>query len=305
MVYDAMRGYLQLALGLTEVSRQRANEAARAVAAQFGITGEDAIAGAGAAAGIASQQVQTLAEDLYEAARSNRKLLTDLVRTEVDVVMTRLASVDPRQVEALRGALARLEETLAALLSSRPGVPGKTSSVASARPLRPEAPGAAAPPPPTKAAKKTTATAKKATPAKKTTAKKTTAKKTTAKKTTAKKTTAKKTAAKQTTAKQTATAAPARPATVSEATVADAAPIFASSTGTSQTGSSDTGSSDTGSSDTRSSDTGTSHVVTPATASVLDTRQRADATGGEVAAEEVIVIPAVGDEVEAGSPDSP
>ena len=300
MVYDAMRGYLQLALGLTEVSRQRANEAARAVAAQFGITGEDAIAGAGAAAGIASQQVQTLAEDLYEAARSNRKLLTDLVRTEVDVVMTRLASVDPRQVEALRGALARLEETLAALLSSRPGVPGKTSSVASARPLRPEAPGAAAPPPPTKAAKKTTATAKKASPAMKTTAKKTTAKKTTAKKTTAK-----KTAAKQTTAKQTATAAPARPATVSEATVADAAPIFASSTGTSQTGSSDTGSSDTGSSDTRSSDTGTSHVVTPATASVLDTRQRADATGGEVAAEEVIVIPAVGDEVEAGSPDSP
>lgn len=191
MVYDAVRGYLQLAMGLTEVTKQKANDAAKAVAGQLGIQGEDALAGAGVAAGIASQQVQTLAEDLLAAARSNRKLLTDLVRVEVDAVVNRLGITDQKQVEAVRATLAKLEEQLAGLVGirrtpSEPAAPKSKSSAGGARPLV------------TEPAKKTTA--------KKTTSKKTAAKKTTAKKATAaKKTTAKKTtAAKRTTAKKVA-----------------------------------------------------------------------------------------------------
>ena len=190
MVYDAVRGYLQLAMGLTEVTKQKANDAAKAVAGQLGIQGEDALAGAGVAAGIASQQVQTLAEDLLAAARSNRKLLTDLVRVEVDAVVNRLGITDQKQVEAVRATLAKLEEQLAGLVgihrtSSEPAAPKSKSSAGGARPLV------------TEPAKKT---------AQKTTSKKTAAKKTTAKKATAaKKTTAKKTtAAKRTTAKKVA-----------------------------------------------------------------------------------------------------
>jgi chemotaxis protein histidine kinase CheA len=220
MVYDAVRGYLQLAMGLSEVTRQKANDAAKAVAGQLGIQGEDALAGAGVAAGIAGQQVQTLAEDLLAAARSNRKLLTDLVRVEVDAVVNRLGITDQKQVDGVRATLAKLEEQLAGLMGihrspAEPATPKSKSSAGGARPLVSEpakkttaktaAKKTAAKKTAKKAAaKKTTASATtKKTAAKKTTANKTAAKKTAAKKTTAKKTTAKKTTAKKTTAKKT------------------------------------------------------------------------------------------------------
>jgi DNA polymerase III gamma/tau subunit len=220
MVYDAVRGYLQLAMGLSEVTRQKANDAAKAVAGQLGIQGEDALAGAGVAAGIAGQQVQTLAEDLLAAARSNRKLLTDLVRVEVDAVVNRLGITDQKQVDGVRATLAKLEEQLAGLMGihrspAEPATPKSKSSAGGARPLVSEpakkttaktaAKKTAAKKTAKKAAaKKTTASATtKKTAAKKTTANKTAAKKTAAKKTAAKKTAAKKTAAKKTTAKKT------------------------------------------------------------------------------------------------------
>jgi hypothetical protein len=204
MVSNALRGYLQLANGLSEVTKQRANEAARALSAQFGIQGEDAIAGATAAAGMAGQQVQALAEDLIATARANRRLLTELVRVEVERGVSRLGLVEQAQLESLRSVVSRLEEEVAAVIGvRRPSsttAPATKSARSGARPLKKATAKKAAPD--KTAAKKTAA---KKSPAKKAPAQKATAKKTAAKKATTKATAAKTTAAKTTAAK---TAAP-------------------------------------------------------------------------------------------------
>lgn len=241
MVYDAVRGYLQLAMGLTEVTKQKANDAAKAVAGQLGIQGEDALAGAGAAAGIASQQVQTLAEDLLAAARSNRKLITDLVRVEVDAVVNRLGITDPKQLDAVRATLSKLEEQLAGLVGvrrpgSEPAPDTKGSKSTSKSRSRSKSSAGDARPLVTEPAKKTAA---KKTAAKKTSAKKTAAKKAPAKKTTVKKATAKKAPAKKAPAKKEAAHEIAETPVVASVTtdlasapVPDLAPVTAAATDT-------------------------------------------------------------------------
>ena len=73
---DALQSYLTLAGGLTEVTRQRALSAAKALAAQGEATAE---------------QVQSLAEDLLSQTRQNSEAVTALVRYEV----TRLRALLP------------------------------------------------------------------------------------------------------------------------------------------------------------------------------------------------------------------
>src|SRR3954471_21484046 len=115
MVTNALRAYLQLATGLTEVTKQKATDAAKQLSAQLGVQGDEAIATAGAVATIASQQIQVLTEDLLAAAKSNRKLLSDLVQVEVDRGATQLAKLDPQQLEGLLSAVRRLADEVAAL----------------------------------------------------------------------------------------------------------------------------------------------------------------------------------------------
>ncbi|MGB8650485.1 MAG: hypothetical protein WCD35_07465, partial [Mycobacteriales bacterium] len=78
---DALKGYLALASGLTEVTRQRATAAAKALVAQG-----EATAG----------QVQSLADDLIAQSKSNREAVRALVKFEVDKALGRvgLASAD-------------------------------------------------------------------------------------------------------------------------------------------------------------------------------------------------------------------
>jgi polyhydroxyalkanoate synthesis regulator phasin len=66
---DAWRAYLELALGLTEASRRRAEKVAR-----------DLLDRGGATAG----QVQSFVEELVTTSRANREELSKLVRYEVD-----------------------------------------------------------------------------------------------------------------------------------------------------------------------------------------------------------------------------
>jgi polyhydroxyalkanoate synthesis regulator phasin len=157
-VRDALKSYLALAGGLTDVTRQRAVGAAKALVAQGEATAE---------------QVSTLAEDLVAQSRSNREAVTALVRYEVDRTLGRLGLAANDEVTELTNRVRSLEAQIRELTAAEHGSSGgvataERTTAAAARP----------------AAKKTAA--------KKTTAKKTTAKKTTAKKTTAKKTTAKK-----------------------------------------------------------------------------------------------------------------
>ena len=168
MVFESVRGYVQLASGLSELTRARATEAAHGLLSLQG-TGIET-------GGKMAVQVSALAEELLVAATTNRHNLTALVRSEVDAAVTRLGLVSTEKLAVSQAEAARLRAEIEALRS------------ASSRATLAKKPAAKK-----TAAKRTgaKATAKKAS-AKKETAKTTLSKKATAK-TTAKKTTAKKT----------------------------------------------------------------------------------------------------------------
>jgi hypothetical protein len=209
MASEAVRGWVQLASGLGELTRARALEAAQGLLA---LPGAEEV-------GKRAMQASTLADQLLAAAKANRAHLVALVRSEVESALRRGEFARHADVESARAALASLthevDELRASLASAAAriplagAIPGVPSAAVSTAPRR--AP-AAVPAPPARtrtaetAAKK--ATSKKAT-AKKATAKKATAKKGTAKTGTAKKGTA-KTAAKRATAKKTTATKTAR-----------------------------------------------------------------------------------------------
>lgn len=170
---DALRAYLELALGLTEVSRKRATKVVRD------------LLGKGEAK---ASQAQAMAAELLETSRANRETLTRLVRYEVERA---LGAVGLATAEEVAELTARVQELERRLLSDADltgtVVPGRAASGDQATAKEAGGARSASKQAPAKATGKKTA-------AKKTAAKKTTAKKTTAKQTTGKKTTAKKTA---------------------------------------------------------------------------------------------------------------
>ena len=147
---DALKSYLALAGGVTEVTRQRALTAAKALVAQGEATAE---------------QVTTLAEDLLSQTRQNREAVVALVTYEVDRALGRVGLASADEVAALTERVRSLESRLAS---------GGTSDEAPAKKA------AAKKAPATQAAAKKAA-AKKA-PATKAAAKKTPARKSPAKK---------------------------------------------------------------------------------------------------------------------------
>ncbi len=169
---DALKNYLALANGLTEVTRQRAEAAAKALVAQ----GE-----------AAAEQVSSLAEDLLAASRNNRENVTNLVRAEVEKTLGRVGVVTAEE-------LARLQRRLQTLESTVRGVSATTSAFATTAARK-----AARRTPATPAAKKTAAKKSPAKPAASKSPAKPAAKKPAATKSAVKKPAAKKPAAKKTT----------------------------------------------------------------------------------------------------------
>jgi hypothetical protein len=183
---DAVRSYVQLASGLTQVTRQKAMEAARALLAATPASDVTTAASVGAQA--LSGQVSALADELMATGRQNRAQLRELVRAEIEAVLSRWGLSADAELEAAlavsRARVVELEGRLARLEAGR----SKSAST-------------------TKSAKKT---------AKKTATKKTAAK-TAAKKTAAKKAVAKQAPAAQPAATQ-AAAEQASPTSTSAAT---------------------------------------------------------------------------------------
>ena len=104
MVVEALRGYVQLASGLTEVTRARAREAARALVEHAeGLTGRQG--------GDAAAQVKSLADDLASSARSNRDLLLSMIRAEVERAVAGLGVATKDDLAEIRRRLAALEVT--------------------------------------------------------------------------------------------------------------------------------------------------------------------------------------------------
>ncbi len=125
---DALRGYVQLATGLTEVTLARAREAAAALLTQGldldvvpDVPGKDA-------AKVAATQVQGLADDLLMTSKQNRELLTGLVRTEVDRAAGRLGFVREEELAAVRRHVSRLETQLADVRERIGATPGASAS---------------------------------------------------------------------------------------------------------------------------------------------------------------------------------
>jgi len=94
MVLDGLRGYIQLANGLTDVTRERALAAAKSLIAQ----GE---AGVGVVVPTPVRaQVGALTDDLVATSRANRNLLVNLVRAEVERSVARLGLVSQQELAA-------------------------------------------------------------------------------------------------------------------------------------------------------------------------------------------------------------
>jgi polyhydroxyalkanoate synthesis regulator phasin len=106
---DAMRGYLNAASGLTELTRKRAQELAQSLLSATGAAG-----GGGAVA----HQVSTLAEELVSAARSNRHAVQEMIRGEVEMAVGRLGLVPASELAAARKQIAQLESAVAELRRS-------------------------------------------------------------------------------------------------------------------------------------------------------------------------------------------
>lgn len=168
---DALKAYMSLATGLSEVTRQRAMTAAKALVSQGEATAE---------------QVSTLAEDLLTQTRANREAVTALVRFEVDRTLGRVGLASTDEVGELAARLRVLERELRDL---RPGGDSPTAAFEAPGPAELEQRSDSAAPPTKKAPAKKAATKKAAT-------KKAAADKTPATKTSAKTAPAKKSAAK-------------------------------------------------------------------------------------------------------------
>jgi polyhydroxyalkanoate synthesis regulator phasin len=97
MVRDALRGYLSLASGLTEVTVGRATTAAKALVAQGEATAE---------------QVSALADDLVDTSRRNREAIGTLVRYEVEQALRRLGLAPADEVVTLTERVRKLEATV-------------------------------------------------------------------------------------------------------------------------------------------------------------------------------------------------
>jgi polyhydroxyalkanoate synthesis regulator phasin len=220
MAFESVRSYVQLASGLGEMTKARAMEAAQGLLA---LPGADEVTRR-------AVQASTLADQLLEAAKSNRANLLTLVQSEVESALRKADVARVADLDAARHALTALTKEVADLRSTLAATGAAAVATAAGaagaarKPLaravpragavttapRASAPSAQAPvtasngaTAPKAATKKTTA--KKA--ATKKAATKAAAKKTTAKKTTAKKTTAKTAPAKRAVATKTTKAA--------------------------------------------------------------------------------------------------
>src|SRR3954451_24669225 len=96
MVRDALRGYLALASGVTEVTAARARSAARVLVEQGEAT---------------AAQVTAVTDDLVASMRRNREGLVLIVRQEVETTLRRLGLGPVGDVDALNQRVRRLAQT--------------------------------------------------------------------------------------------------------------------------------------------------------------------------------------------------
>lgn len=98
---EGLRGYVQLASGVTEVTASKARDAAMSLVNQgMQLTGKtpDVVG-----------SVQDIADDLMATSKQNREVLVGMIRTEVDRAVGRMGFVREDELAALRARVERLE----------------------------------------------------------------------------------------------------------------------------------------------------------------------------------------------------
>ncbi|HEY6741822.1 MAG TPA: hypothetical protein VI110_05625 [Lapillicoccus sp.] len=113
---EGLRGYVQLASGLADMSRAKAMEAASAL-----LSLSSGLAGGSSGRNV---QVQDLAEELLAAAAANRRSLVALVRGEVERAIAN-SPIPPDELDRARAAVAKLSadvEELRAQVLANPAV---------------------------------------------------------------------------------------------------------------------------------------------------------------------------------------
>ena len=118
---DALKSYLALAGGVTEVTRQRALSAAKALVSQGEATAE---------------QVGSLAEDLLTQTRQNREAVLALVNFEVDRALGRVGLAAADEVAALTERVRHLETQVAQLTSAGAAAAPATKAPAKKAPAK-------------------------------------------------------------------------------------------------------------------------------------------------------------------------
>jgi polyhydroxyalkanoate synthesis regulator phasin len=98
---EGLRGYVQLATGLTEVTASKAKDAAMSLVQQ-------GLSAPGKTPDVVGS-VQDIADDLVTTSKQNRELLVGLIRTEVDRAVGRMGFVREDELAALRTRLEHLE----------------------------------------------------------------------------------------------------------------------------------------------------------------------------------------------------
>lgn len=101
-----LKNYVELASGLTEVTATKAKEAAMALIAQGLSLGTKQPADVAAS-------VQQAADDLMALSKTNRDMLVDMIRAEVDKAVGRIGFVREDELAALRARVDKLEKVIA------------------------------------------------------------------------------------------------------------------------------------------------------------------------------------------------
>ncbi|MFG1654332.1 hypothetical protein ACGFIE_30805 [Micromonospora sp. NPDC049275] len=117
---DAWRAYLELAMGLAEAPRKKAQDAVRRVVGSGGAT---------------AAQLQALGEELVTTGAANRESLTKLVRFEVDRALGAVGLATADEVAELTRRVRDLERQLREARATEPRTP--TGEPAAERPGEP------------------------------------------------------------------------------------------------------------------------------------------------------------------------
>lgn len=122
---DDLRTYVQMASGITEATTAKARDVVTGLLA----TGLSLTSRAVPAPDVVGQ-VQELADDLVATSRSNRELLTGVIRAEVDKAVGRMGFVREDELAALRRHVQRLESEVHELRSAASVAPASAPATA-------------------------------------------------------------------------------------------------------------------------------------------------------------------------------